>query len=201
MRRAGIAIYAHIVWATWDRLPLLTKEIEQRVHRAIAAKCLELGGELIALGGIEDHVHMLVGLPARLSLAEFVGNVKGASSHLATHEALPTGAFFKWQGAYGAVSVSPRDLAEVSAYIGNQREHHTTKTLVPDWEHLPAFEPAKAGFAVAQPRPLGAASAASARSCPPRPTTHLALRRYRPPHNGHRTHCPYFRYRPQPSRS
>lgn len=139
MRRAGIAVYVHFVWATWDRLPLLSGEIEQRVHRAVAAKCAELGGELIALGGIADHVHLLVGLPATLSLAEFIGMVKGSSSHLATHESLPGGAFFKWQGAYGAVSVSPRFLPEVSAYINHQREHHSNHTLIPEWEHLPAL--------------------------------------------------------------
>ena len=140
MRRAGIAIYVHFVWATWDRLPLLTADIERRIHHAIAAKCTELGGELIALGGVADHVHLLVGLPATISLAEFIGSVKGASSHLATHEALPGGAFFKWQGAYGAVSVSPHLLPQVTAYIAHQKQHHADKTLNPEWEHLPATQ-------------------------------------------------------------
>ncbi len=136
MRRAGIAVYVHVVWATWDRLPLLTGDLEQRVHRAIAAKCADLGAELVALGGVDDHLHLLAGLPATLSLAAFVGNVKGASSHLATHEALPDGAFFKWQGAYGAVSVSPRTLPEVSNYIAHQREHHANNMLIAEWEPL-----------------------------------------------------------------
>ncbi len=147
MRQAGTAIYIHIVWATWDRLPLLLGELERRTHRAIAAKCAELGGKLVALGGVEDHVHLLVGLPATISLAEFVRQVKGASSHLATHEAHPTHGFFKWQGAYGAGSVSPGSLPEVSAYIAHQREHHAANTLQPEWEHLPDFQPAQAGFA------------------------------------------------------
>jgi REP-associated tyrosine transposase len=77
MRWAGVAAYVHIVWSTWDRLPLLSGEIERRVHRAIAAKCTELGSELVALGGVEDHVHLLIGLPATISRAQFVGAVKG----------------------------------------------------------------------------------------------------------------------------
>ena len=140
MRRAGVAVYVHLVWATWDRLPLLVGEIERRVHRAIAAKCVELGAEVVALGGVEDHVHLLVALPATVSLAAFVGHVKGASSHFAGHEALNTdddSRFFKWQGAYGAVSVSPDALAEVSDYIAHQREHHASNTLVADWENVP----------------------------------------------------------------
>ena len=151
MRRSGVVVYVHVVWATWDRLPLLSGEFERAVYRAIGAKCDELGAEVIALGGVEDHVHLLVALPATIALAEFVGKVKGASSHLATHRALPDGTFFKWQGAYGAVSVSPRDVAEVSGYIARQQEHHANGGLVPDWEHLPASQPAQAGFVATRP--------------------------------------------------
>lgn len=152
MRRAGIAVYVHFVWATWDRLPLLTEEIERQIHRAIAAKCADLGAEVIALGGVTDHVHVLVGLPATITLADFVGKVKGASSHLATHRELPDGAFFKWQGSYGAASVSPGLLDVVSAYVAHQKEHHADNTLNPEWEHIPEFKPAQAGFVAERER-------------------------------------------------
>ncbi len=134
MRQAGVAVYVHVAWATWDRLPLLVGELEQRIHRAIAAKCVELGAEVIALGGVEDHIHLLVKLPATLALARLIGEAKGASSHLASHEILTDGQFFKWQGAYGAASVSPRALSEVSAYIANQKGRHSAQSLIPEWE-------------------------------------------------------------------
>jgi REP element-mobilizing transposase RayT len=134
MRQAGVAVYIHVVWATWDRLPLLVGEVEQRVHRAIAAKCTELGVDVIALGGVEDHVHLLVKLPPTVALAHLIGAVKGASSHLVTHEIHGAGQFFKWQGAYGAASVSPRALDEVSAYIAEQKAHHAARSLLPQWE-------------------------------------------------------------------
>jgi REP element-mobilizing transposase RayT len=127
-------MYVHIAWATWDRLPLLAGDTERRVYRAIAAKCQELGAEVVALGGVADHVHLLIRLPAALSLAQLIGQVKGASSHLAAHEARSDAQSFKWQGAYGAVSVSPRALPEVSAYIANQKAHHAAQSLIDEWE-------------------------------------------------------------------
>lgn len=138
MRQSGSAVYVHLVWATWNRLPLLIDEVERVAQRAIGAKCAELGAKVIALGGIEDHVHLLVHLPSTISVAQLVGQVKGASAHLITHQVLPSGKFFKWQGAYGSVSVSPRHLGAVARYIANQRQHHADGTVSPGME-LPAL--------------------------------------------------------------
>ena len=140
MRRSRVAVYLHLVWATWDRQPFLRGNLERRVHRAIAAKCEELHAEIVALGGVEDHVHLLVGLPATISIAELVRHLKGATSRLASEEFInPKHEFFKWQGAYGAFSVSPRHLSEFANYIAHQREHHAAGSLIADWE--PPNEP------------------------------------------------------------
>jgi putative transposase len=92
-----------------------------------------LGCQLLAIDGIEDHVHILVSLPATLSVALLLRDVKGASSHLVTHEIKP-GEFFKWQGAYGAFTVSKSDLDAVAGYIKNQKAHHASNRLVTEWE-------------------------------------------------------------------
>ncbi len=139
MRESQVAVFIHLVWATWDRLPLITEEIERPLHRAISAKCAELGVEVIALGGVEDHIHLLVRLPATLPLAELVKQVKGASAHLVTHEITPARSF-KWQGAYGAFSVSLGHLDRISAYIAHQREHHAGGSLIAAWEQLPGSD-------------------------------------------------------------
>ena len=122
------AVYVHAVWATWERLPLLAGDLERAVHRGVAATATRLNAEVVAVGGVEDHVHLLVRLPNALSVATLLKNVKGASAHLVTHELAPS-TFFKWQPGYGSVSVSPRHLAQVAAYIAHQREHHATGTL------------------------------------------------------------------------
>jgi REP element-mobilizing transposase RayT len=85
------------------------------------------------LGGIEDHLHLLVRLPTTLAIATLLKEVKGSSSHLVTHEIRP-GEFFKWQGAYGAFTLAKADVPRVIDYIRNQREHHAAQTLHMDWE-------------------------------------------------------------------
>jgi len=121
------------VWATWDRLPLITPLVERQIYACIVAKCRELKCGPLAVGGIEDHVHLLVGFPPNLAVATLVGEVKGASSHLMTHKVQPD-IFFKWQGAYGAFTVPKAGLRDVAEYIENQKAHHASRTLVDEWE-------------------------------------------------------------------
>ena len=106
------------------------------MHRAIGAKCDELGAQVVAIGGVEDHVHLLVRLPAILSVSDPVKHAKGASSHLVTH-GLGPGQVFKWQGAYGAVSVSPHEVGQVSNYIARQKVHRAIGSLKAEWEQPP----------------------------------------------------------------
>ena len=133
MRRPFTQLYVHLVWSTWDRLPLITPEMEPRLHAAMAVKCRELRVEPLAIGGMEDHVHLLVRLPTALAVAALVKEVKGSSSHLVTHEVTP-GQFFKWQGGYGAFTRSREEAAAVTAYILHQREHHAHGDLWADEE-------------------------------------------------------------------
>jgi putative transposase len=185
MYQSRVALFVHCVWATWDRLPLLTGEIEGRVHRAIGAKVVERGAEVIAIGGIEDHVHLLVRLPATLALTELVRQAKGASAHFVTHELTP-GQSVKWQGGYAAFSVSPRHVAEVSDYIARQRDHHANNSPAVRWEAkmLPHPESAEADFAAVRP------PAATSVGGPPRPeetapgSASRSTGDGRPPHSG-----------------
>jgi REP element-mobilizing transposase RayT len=139
VRRTHLAVFIHLIWATWDRLPLVTEEIQRPVYRAIEAKCRELKAEVVAVGGVEDHVHLLVQLPATLSVADLMSHVKGATSHLMTHQ-LASDRFFKWQGAYAAFSVNPVQLDSLIAYIVRQPEHHASTSVIPEWELPPDDE-------------------------------------------------------------
>ena len=133
MRAPYTQLYLHLIWATWDRLPLITEEIEVRLYAAIAAKCHELKCVPLAIGGTADHVHLLVQLHTTVTVATLAKEVKGASSHLMTHEIAP-GQFFKWQGAYGAFTLRKTDVPAVQVYIEKQKTHHAGQNLWEEWE-------------------------------------------------------------------
>jgi putative transposase len=128
MRDPFTRLYVHLVWATWDRLPLITPEVQPAVYRCIQAEATRLGCRVGAIGGIEDHVHVLVRHPPAVSISEMVKQTKGVSSRLMQQE-VRLGDFFKWQGSYGAFSISERDIAMVRRYIHRQEEHHRSGRL------------------------------------------------------------------------
>jgi putative transposase len=123
MRASLPRIYVHFVWSTWDRLPMLDESIRGQVYAAVADKCREMRCVPLAIGGTDNHIHVLAHLHATVPVSELVQQMKGASSHLVTHRLAP-GAGFKWQGSYGAFSVSPDGLEALEAYIKNQEVHH-----------------------------------------------------------------------------
>ncbi len=88
----------------------------------------ELGAHPIAIGGVDDHVHLLVGMPPTLTVSEAVRQIKGGSSKW-MHESLPGFADFAWQDGYGAFTVGHSQIEATKAYIRNQREHHREKTF------------------------------------------------------------------------
>jgi REP element-mobilizing transposase RayT len=133
MPRNDTQLYLHCVWSTWDRLELVTPDIEERVYAAIVAQCRQLGCRAIAVGGVADHIHLLTDFIPTLTISELIGQAKGSSSHLVTHELCP-GKFFRWQGGYGAFTVSKRNLDIVATYIRNQKNHHQTQSTNPTWE-------------------------------------------------------------------
>ncbi len=127
-----VDVYVHAVWATWDRAPFLTPGVREQVYLRMRAECAKAKAEVIAIGGIEDHVHVLLRLPATICIADLVKQMKGTSSHLTNHRILPHG--FKWQGGYSASSVSPRYVHRVRDYVLRQEEHHRKGTIYPGAE-------------------------------------------------------------------
>ncbi|AFZ21333.1 IS200/IS605 family transposase [Allocoleopsis franciscana] len=133
MHRNFTQLYLHLVWGTWDRLPLVTPDIQEVIYAAIVKQCSQLECTVITISGMTEHVHLLTGFPPKLTISELVGKVKGNSSHLVSSEIKP-GEFFKWQGGYGAFTVSGNQIDQIADYIRNQAQHHRQKSLISDWE-------------------------------------------------------------------
>lgn len=121
MRRNKLALYLHLVWATWDRQPLITPDIKRRLYRNIESEARKLGCTVLALNGIADHTHLFVVTTATLTIANLLKQVKSVSSHFVNAELHPI-TYFKWQGSYGAFTVSRWDIEKIIGYIKRQKK-------------------------------------------------------------------------------
>ncbi|MBV9848432.1 MAG: IS200/IS605 family transposase [Armatimonadetes bacterium] len=125
-------IYLHIVWATYNREPMLTPTVERMVYRCIQQQAHRLNCTVLAMGGTADHVHLAVHTPTSVSAAQLMQRVKGISSKLASDE----GADFAWHPGFSAFSLSRTHLGHAKYYLKNQKRHHAEANLWPEWEQI-----------------------------------------------------------------
>ena len=117
----------HIIFSTKGRARSIPTEIQPRLWSYMAGICRNLDAKVLALGGFDDHAHLLVGLPATLTIAELVQKVKANSSRWLRSEALKKP--FQWQESYSAFSVSASHVDRTVEYIRRQPEHHRRRTF------------------------------------------------------------------------
>ena len=121
-------INLHLTWHVLESQPIITEIIEERLHRYILSYALQSKGVIAhRVGGTETHIHMAVSVPPTLLISEWIGKIKGASSHHVNQE-LVNRKLLDWQVGYGVVSFGTRDLPWVVDYKENQKEHHTRGT-------------------------------------------------------------------------
>lgn len=121
-----VRMWIHLVFATKNREPLLTKDIRYKVYEHIKANCKEKAIYLQAINGYSEHVHCLISLGREQSIAKVAQLIKGESSFWINKQKL-TENQFTWQDDYYAVSVSESIVPKVVAYIKNQEIHHAKK--------------------------------------------------------------------------
>ena len=131
--RVHDVLYYHLVWSTKERASLIVPSVEQILYPFIKNKAKELDAEILEIGGIEDHIHLLVRLKPKHSVAKFVKDIKGSSSHYLTHLAKEQWEF-QWQLGYGVFTVSEAVTPKISQYIRNQKQHHQAKSIFDDME-------------------------------------------------------------------
>jgi putative transposase len=120
-------VHIHFVWATFDRKPLLLPEWENRLHGAIGKKCEDMRAQLLAVNSMPDHMHVLVRLPATVSLAQMAMHLKGVTSHLINSQMQPD-AKFQWQEPM-LRSVSARMVWTRSALTSATKNAITERTV------------------------------------------------------------------------
>ncbi len=126
----------HLILGTRRRAPLITPEIEEILYGILKALIVELGGAVVEINGVEDHVHVVFALPPRLAFSDFVRDLKCISNRrLNAIARLPEP--FGWQQEYGATTAFPDQLAHLILYVRNQKQHHANDTALDAWEHLP----------------------------------------------------------------
>ena len=122
-------LFYHLIWSTKNREPLLSEKTEPIIHNFLRAKAAGLGATVYALAGTEDHVHMIVSIPPKLSVARFVGQVKAVAS-TKFNKSSSEGRPFFWQDEYGAFSFDGKRLANFIGYVERQKEHHSQRDIM-----------------------------------------------------------------------
>jgi len=112
--------HIHLVFSTKNREKVLDRQFLPRLWAYTAAICKNHDLLTFAVGGMEDHIHLLFRLPPTVPLADAVTLVKSNSSKWIKEKERN----FAWQEGYGAFSVSSSNIAAVIRYIGNQEAHH-----------------------------------------------------------------------------
>ncbi len=123
-----VSSHFHCVFSTKERRKLITPALQERLWPFLGGIARQNGMTQIIAGGIEDHVHILLSLPATVPISKAMQLIKGGSSKW-IHDTFPDQRHFAWQEKYGAFSVSVSQLETIIHYIKNQKEHHLKQTF------------------------------------------------------------------------
>jgi len=124
--------HIHLVFSTKDREKLIAKPLQRKLWAYMAGICKHNDMLAFAIGGMEDHVHLLFRLPPTITLAHAISVIKANSSKWMREH----GARFAWQKGYGAFSVSSSKVSAVIRYIDTQEHHHRRRSYEQEFKAL-----------------------------------------------------------------
>jgi REP element-mobilizing transposase RayT len=120
------SLHYHLIFATKQREPILAKEWRHELHSYLGGIVNGLDAHSEGVGGVADHVHLLVSLKATACLSDFMRELKKSSSNWIRESKCSS---FHWQEGYAAFTVSASVRTSVRTYIANQEEHHRVKSF------------------------------------------------------------------------
>jgi putative transposase len=121
-------VYIQIVFAVKGRQNLISNTKKDEIYKYITGIITNQKQKLIAINGMPDHIHILVGIKPNISLSDLVRDIKSSSSKFINEQKWVNGKF-EWQTGFGAFSYGHSQLNNVIKYIENQEEHHKKKTF------------------------------------------------------------------------
>ena len=128
MAQSLAKVYLHIVLSTAHREAVLAEDWQEELFQVLGGTSTNTGCSSLTVGGVADHVHMLIQLSRTITIADCVSRIKSTSSMWINQtRGLPTQ--FHWQNGYGAFSVSQSNIEKVREYIRRQPEHHTKQSF------------------------------------------------------------------------
>ena len=134
MPSTHLSLHYHVVFSTKGREPMIPPAWREQLHAYLGGIVRNLDAVPQIIGGMGDHVHLLLGLRATHSLAEVVRTIKSVSSTW-VHEEMRLPAFV-WQEGYGAFTVSASQRDSVHRYIARQEDHHRHRTFQEEYREL-----------------------------------------------------------------
>jgi REP element-mobilizing transposase RayT len=123
-----ISSYFHCVFSTKERRRLITPELRERLWPFLGGIARQNKMKAIEIGGVDDHVHILLSLPSTMAISKALQLIKGGSSKW-IHETFPEHRGFAWQEEYDSFSVSMSQLDKTIEYIKGQETHHRKMTF------------------------------------------------------------------------
>ena len=128
MSHTYISSLYHCVFSTKQRRRWLSAEVREQLWPYLGGIARKNKMKALAIGGVEDHVHLLLSLPSRIDIAKAIQLIKGGSSKW-LHETYPELRSFAWQEGYGAFSIGVSQIEATVRYINSQLQHHRKKTF------------------------------------------------------------------------
>ena len=128
-------LHIQVVFAVAGRTRLIPAHRQEELNQYVAGIIANNGQKALAVNGMPDHLHLLVGLRPDLALADLVRDIKANSSRFINEQRWLPGRF-AWQRGYGAFSYSASQLDQVVRYIHDQQRHHATRTFREEYQGL-----------------------------------------------------------------
>lgn len=135
MANTDTQIYVQVVFAVNGRQSLINSSFKEDLFKYIGGTMRNAGQKLIAINGMPDHVHILLGLKPTVAVSDFVKDIKVASSRLINDKKWVRGRF-SWQEGFGAFSYSQSHLSKVARYIENQERHHARRSFRDEYSSM-----------------------------------------------------------------